>query len=299
MSGPIAVVLPSPSSIGFPLQKDASRKSYQRLSELADTMHIDIRFVLGEQHYKNGKFSAYWKYEGSNFVEYCTTWEAALVYLQTRHHGMTFPKQVNNSFLEECCVDKYKTAQVFKDFSKKTLLVSPTCLINTLATDLIVIKPQFGSQGERVEVLKKDAYNFEKYVGHRFIAQEFIDSSAGIAPFVARRHELRLYVLNGKIACAYLRIPAKNSYLSNISQGATEQQMNLSDVPTSAVQLANSVDSIFTTITPRLYVIDVMYEDGRPWIVELNDMPGMPDIEIQPFTNTYFHAMLSLFEQSM
>ena len=75
-------------------------------------------------------------------------------------------------------------------------------------------------------------------------------------------------------------------------------QINSHDIPDSAIDLANYVDRFFIDIHPRLYTIDIMFENKKPWIIELNDNPGMPDTSVQPFTDNYLPTLLSFLSNT-
>jgi len=287
-------------SITSPNEPPFSQKvffdSYKLLDELGKQRGISFRFVLGEE-YRDGQFQSSWTFEGDELHHSNESFTPTLIYLQTRDNRYEYTKRLNNSFLEIVCRDKFITGQLFPKYVKKTLLVTNDCDLSKLLTERIVLKPQYGSDGEKVSVLSKNEFDVHDFLSERFVAQEFIDSSEGIPRLIAQRHEMRLYIFSGEIKAAYLRVPAPNSYLANISQGAVEQQFALSDLPQELYPLVEYVDAAFSDINPRLYTIDVMFEKGKPWIVELNDTPGMPDISVQPLTNTFFEELLTLIEQ--
>jgi glutathione synthase/RimK-type ligase-like ATP-grasp enzyme len=298
MIGPVAIVFSIPSPDMYPFTENLTRDSYQLLAKLAKEKNIELRFVLGEKNIVEDTFTSYWKFDGDKIVHIREEFKAACVYLQTREFDVLPMKRVNSPYLEEICLDKYKTFQVFKKFTKRTLLVTDSTSVDSLTTDLVVVKPQFGSLGYRIHIIKKDDFDPKNFLDEKYIVQEFIDSSSGIDGLISQRHELRTYIFNGELKATYLRLPAKNSYIANIAKGAIEQQIDSSQIPSSLQGVIEYVDNYFKTIQPRLYTIDIMFENNKPWIVELNDMPGMPDISVQPLTNTYFHAMLDLFKES-
>ena len=275
------------------------KESYIYLAAMAQKHGIDVRFVLGVEHYKDGLFTSYWKFHGDELVQIHEAFKAHVVYVRDRIKHIAFEKKVNDSLIEEICRDKLKTYQTYPTLVKKTVLVSPVDIssFGQLQTELVALKPRYGSNGRSVQVLPKGDITPEILRSDEFVAQELIDSSGGIEGILSQRHELRVYVFNGEIRAGYIRVPAPHSYIANISRGAKEKQIQLSDIPQSAIDLAGQVDSKFTH-TPRLYTIDIMYEHGKPWVVELNDNPGMPDITIQPFTDDYLTTLLDFLQTS-
>lgn len=273
------------------------RLSYERLSAFANLRNINILFVFGNENYHNGYFTTYYKFENAKLIRIKSNLYPDLVVPQTREHP-EFKDRINNKFLEVICRDKYETAKTFNEFSKNTIILGDRAgeEIAQFNTEMIVVKPRYGALGKDINFIEKQFFNSTLY-GSNYIAQEFIDSKEGIPGITNQRHELRLFIMNGIIKAAYLRLPAKNSYLANIAKGATAKQINLLDILPSAIELKNSVDNKFLDIKPRLYTIDVMFENKKPWIVELNDTPGMPDISVQPLTDDYLQALLNLFEE--
>lgn len=286
----------STSKDQMPFIEPTYNASYKRLSEFASLREIDIRFVFGKENYEDGQFKSYWKFKQEELVQNNHPFRPDLVVVQTREHPH-FKNRVNNELLEGICRDKFKTSQTFPEYSKQTIILNENAKqeIKNFNTDLVTIKPRYGALGEDINFIKKDEFENHQYKGE-YIAQEFIDSKEGIPGLVNQRHELRLFIFSGVIKAAYLRIPKQDSYLSNIAQGAIAKQINLFEIPETVIELKNIVDNKFMTVKPRLYTIDVMFENKKPWIVELNDMPGMPDISVQPLTDTFLKAMLDLFK---
>lgn len=272
------------------------KNSYIHLAKFAQERSIDLRFVIGEENYSNGKFLSSWKFINGTPEPTSQSFYPHIVYVRSRIYNLKFKRKINNVRLENICRDKLLSYLTFPKFIKKTLLATKdnTLNIGKLKTDLIVLKPRYGSNGDDVKILSKRAISSKDISTKELIAQEFIDSSAGITGLITRRHELRIYVMNGDIKAGYIRVPAKDSYLANISKGATEKLINLNQIPYSATYLQRQIDNTFKEIVPRLYTIDIMYEKGEPWVVELNDNPGMPDINVQPFTDNYLNALLDL-----
>lgn len=297
MSKIIAIVHGSKTIEEFFLKDHSYKDSYMRLAQFAEARNIDLRFVLGVEQYENGVFKSYWKYENENYTYIPKSFVADLVYLKERSRKFEGMKRVNSIFLEEICRDKILTASVFPQFVKKTILLTAENIsdLDKLRTEVVVLKPRSGTGGKNVQVLDKQQITAQMLANDEFVVQELIESSSGIPNLIEQRHELRLYVMNGEIQSAYIRLPATGSYLSNISQGATVQLITTDQIPQSARKIASEVDTKFTETFPRVYTVDLMYEKDQAWIVELNDQPGLPDVSVQPLTDNYLHVLLDLF----
>lgn len=300
MNAPIVFFFLSENPDDFPFSDATYRDSYMRFLELAKKQNIDVRFVFGKKEYKDGLFLSYWQAENNRLRQFKTSFKSGVIYLRNRTNIFDHENRINNQHLEEICRDKLKTANMFKQYSKKTSLIKPDNLsiLSEFKTPLVVLKPRFGLSGWGVKVLSKNSITPEMVETEEYIVQELIDSSKGIPGLTTQRHELRMYVFNGIVKTAYIRLPAKDSYLSNISQGATEQQIPMFNIPQSAFDLVETVDQQFDQNLSRIYTVDVMFENGTPFIVELNDSPGMPDISVQPLTDTFLSALLKFLDEA-
>ena len=152
-----------------------------------------------------------------------------------------------------------------------------------------MVKPVYGQEGNGIVVVPKAAFDFGMLDLSQapFFAQEFVDSSAGIAGVVEGLHDLRLYVFNGKVKMAEVRRPKQGSFLANIAQGGNLFQVKLEDVPQSALDCAARIDTTFTAYSPRIYTVDLMYCGKKPYLVELNSQPGVPWREWEQYDNYY------------
>lgn len=275
---------------------ETSENSFKRFATIAASRGIDLRFVLGEDSFKEGMFMNYWVLDNGNFIQRDESFRPTIIYAKQQSALLNNSKRVNNLYLETICIDKLLTAETFPKFVKETLLIDENTLENAdkLNTDTVVLKPRTGSDGVNVSVLPKTQITKDMVKNVPYIVQELIDSSGGIKNLVDGRHEMRIYVFNNVIHSAYLRIPAKDSYLCNVAQGAKEMQITLDQIPESFISVVSEVNKAFKDTDPRHYTVDIMDEHGTPWIVELNNTPGLPAIHVQPLTDNYFNALLNL-----
>lgn len=304
MVGPIAIVMSQRTPEEFKQTNPSAFESCRYLSKVAVERNIDLRWIFLDKTFHNGTFDSYWSFTNDGMVEKREPFAPALIVLRLRSELLDKEKRLNDTILSHVCRDKLKTYELFPDSVKKTLLLTPENVqhVKNLATDLIVVKPRYGLEGKNIHIVKKDDITEEflkKFEEEEYIVQELIDSSKGIGTILKQRHELRVYIFNGRIQSGYLRVPAEGSYLSNISLGAKEKMIDLKDVPESAFDLIKKIDHHFTSIVPRMYCIDIMFEGEKPWIVELNDSPGFPDLGVGQFTIDWHDALLDLFSESV
>lgn len=278
------------------VKSKTSAATHKHFFSLAKSRNLDLRFVLGEDAILDEGFSNYWIFENDELINVSEAFKEDMLYAKNRSNRFETRRKLNNSYLENICIDKLVTAQMFPDLCKKTLLIDENSLSNLdeINTEKVVLKPQEGSNGVHVTVLSKQEITKDLLATDTYIVQELIDSSGGIPNLINKRHEMRIYIFNGVIQSAYLRIPPEDSYLCNVAQGAKEMQITLDQIPDSFIASAAKVDAVFSEIVPRHYTVDIMNENGRPWIVELNNTPGLPDPDVQPLSDNYFNALLDV-----
>jgi glutathione synthase/RimK-type ligase-like ATP-grasp enzyme len=305
---PIAIYVNARTPADYPFSEAVYHDSYRLLAEMANARGMDLRFVLGADIYRDGVFRTYWTFEENHLQMVREAFTPALLYVKSRTtifddvHALPFHR-VNAPALEAICRDKYQTYRSFPEFVKPTLLVDPhspdiASLRRIVRTNPFVLKPRFGGNGTDVRILDRDEITDEtiRALPEQYIAQEIIDSDPGIAGVVTSRHEIRLFVFDGEVRSLYMRIPREGSYLSNISQGATVRTIALESVPHPMCTMVRTIDTRFAHITPRLYTIDAMMEGERPWLVELNDQPGVPDVREKEFTPGHMKELLDFME---
>ena len=112
--------------------------------------------------------------------------------------------------------------------------------------------------------------------GDDYLVQEFIDSSLGVPGVSESMHDLRLVFLNDKLSYSYIREPEEGNYLANLSQGGSLSVVPKNKIPHSIYPIIRCANRVFETFNPRIYSIDFMFDENkRPWIVEMNSMPGL------------------------
>lgn len=163
----------------------------------------------------------------------------------------------------------------------------------------IVLKKSHGCGGDYVEVLTDDAV-LNHQLTYPILVQEFIDSSKGIPGFNTQQHDLRLVFIENELIYTYARIPAKGSDLANISQGGTIVPMHNDDIPSSLQPIVREIQDIFDIFRYKVYAIDIMFDEhGTPWIIELNNKPGLFfSDEQQEAQKKMFSHLIALFQKA-
>lgn len=275
--------------------KPFSNKDYQYSYEYFYTLckENDIQMYRASYEwydYKKNVFSYAWIYEGAG-----ANWKKVydikpdLVYdktkarLETYHlkelMGKYYPF-INNQIFTQIIDNKLTTSLLFPEWSKKSWLIDTKAefkkVLANLKTSRVVVKPLSESGGKGVIVGLKEDLLKKNLKLKNCLVQEFIDSSAGVPGVSSREHDLRLVCVNDKIIYSYIREPKKGSYLANLAQGGSLTIVPKEKIPSSIKPILKYANEIFETFEPRVYSIDFMFDENkRPWIVELNSMPGL------------------------
>ena len=265
--------------------------------------------------YEKNIFKYAWIYEGGN-----ANWKRVknikpdLIYDKTKARlEIYFKKElihqkypfINNLEFTRLIDDKLTTSLLLSRWSKKSWLVESkkeaADILPQIKSSRVVFKPLIESGGKGVQILlKKDVLKKGNIFGP-FLAQEFIDSSKGVPGFSRGVHDLRLVIVNEKIIYAYIREPKKGSLLANLAQGGSLTIVPLKKVPASLKPIIKQANQIFETFLPRIYAIDFMFDEKKkPWVVELNSMPGLyftPDEK--PYMIEMYQELLKVFKNKL
>jgi glutathione synthase/RimK-type ligase-like ATP-grasp enzyme len=240
--------------------------------------------------YKKNIFKYAWIYEGEN-----ANWKRVfnikpdLIYDKTKARMEVYYKKelirrkypfINNLEFTRLIDDKLTTSLLFEKWSKKSWLIEDRKgfkkALEKIRGKKVVLKPLIESGGKGVLILKKEEIIKKAKVDSPHILQEFIDSSRGVPEFSKGIHDLRLVFVNDKIIYAYIREPKKGSFLANLAQGGSLTIVPLKKLPKSLFPIIRHANDIFKTFEPRVFCVDFMFDEkGKPWIVELNSMPGL------------------------
>ncbi|MDO8565762.1 MAG: hypothetical protein Q7S04_01070 [Candidatus Moranbacteria bacterium] len=186
---------------------------------------------------------------------------------------------INDRIFTRIIDDKFVTGLLFPQWSKENYIVRSHAELQVAAkkvgTPLAVLKPICESGGKGVQVFPKKNTSKISFRGEH-ILQEFIDSSCGVPGIKSGMHDLRLVFVNDTIVYTYIREPKTGSYLANFAQGGSLTVIPKNSVPKSVLPIVKWAQNIFKSFHPKIYTIDLMFDKSkRPWVVELNSMPGL------------------------
>lgn len=112
--------------------------------------------------------------------------------------------------------------------------------------------------------------------GEPYVLQQFIETNKGIPGFIEGRHDLRIFICRGKMIAGALRQPEAGGLVSNTAQGGTIQFFGLEELPKGAVEYCKKVLDILHLPVYSFVSLDFFFGNGRWYLIEINDQPGIP-----------------------
>lgn len=265
--------------------------------------------------YKNRIFKYAWifKNKGANWKRVYNI-KPDLIYDKTKASLEVYYKKelmareydfINDLNFTRIIDDKFNTGIIFSQWSKKNWFIKSSSELKKtlplLLSEKIVIKPNSESGGSGIQVVDKNEALKKAVINREYLVQEFIDSSDGVPGVSKSLHDLRLVCVNEKIVYAYIREPKKGSYLANLAQGGSLIIVPVNKLPASLEPIINYANTIFKTLNPRIYSVDFMFDKKkRPWIVELNSMPGLYFTPTEkPYMVKMYRELIRVFKKRL
>ena len=298
-----------------PFNNEQYRDSYELFYTLCKKENIQLYRASYEWYdYRKHIFKHAWIYESES-----TQWRRVdniapdLIYDKTKGRPEVFYKKetigtyypfVNDLRFTRIINDKFLSSLLFQEWSKKNFIVRSQGEleenVSKISTKKVVLKPISESGGNGVQIFEKESVSNIKFSGEHII-QDFIDSSDGVPGISSAAHDFRLVIVNDDIIYAYIREPKEGSLLANISQGGILKIIPNENIPESVQPIIKYSRSIFTSFYPKIYTIDIMFDENkRPWIVELNSMPGLYfTTEEKPCMERLYRALLEVFQDKL
>lgn len=301
----IAVYFSDPGEMDYPFNDPLYFSAHRRFAAEMALAGISVVVVRGSSSYLgDNTFSHYWSYTETGIQAHSEPITVDLIYNKSvAPLPSTFPKDTTFNFpeLDHICHDKMTTYALLGEYMPKSLAINATNwqdVLSQLRTDTITLKPIEGESGKGIHFVERASFDGSLFeFSEPYLAQEFIDTSAGIPGITPGHHDLRVLVFNGVATLAVVRVPAPGNLLANIAQGATVSPIDIESVPQAVLKIVNDVDAYLKRFTPRIYSIDFLIDKNRPYIVELNSRPGFPhpDRQGESYTATFFAAHRDIF----
>jgi len=267
---------------------------YLRLLELCRKEGWEVYVLTRKTYEGNGIFAGSWKFDKGRFRRTVKPAKIDLVY--DRSAGVKFPPAndesviwVNRLDFKILAWDKWKAYRQIGKYMPKTFWVKKegdlADILPKIETEWVVLKPYNGLKGFGVFIGPKEkaaGFKFEKRYKY-YIAQEFVDTSAGIANITPGMHDLRIAIVNAKAVWSHVRVPEKGSFMANAAQGGTLTEVDYSQVPESIKKIVGEIAERFLIgYDNPAYSLDFgIGKDGIPKIFEINDQIGFPKWEMK------------------
>jgi len=271
---------------------NASYLDFCRLASKKFNVYYANKY-LGQGVFKNG-----FKFHKNRFKEYPRKIFSKIIFNKRRlkANGGKDWQVINKIRLYRITFNKYCSYKIFKKYMKPTYRIKNrqdfNKKIKKIRTKKAVFKPMRGAGG--VGIIIAPANSIAKKI-KRFdgLLQEFINTSQGIIGLCHSIHDMRILIMNGKIIQTYIRMPKKGSLLSNIARGGSMKEIKKSKVPLIVKKIAFEIDKkYFKKFGPRIYSIDFGFENGRPYIFEMNSQPGLPFKAWRMYYNIWHKELL-------
>lgn len=299
-----------------PFETERYQYSYEYFYTLCKENNIQM-FRASYQWYDYEKhlFKYAWVFEKSGNI-----WKRAknirpdLIYDKTKSRMEVYYKKeliqehypfINNLDFTRIIDDKFIISLILEKWSKKSHIIKNLEDIKTFLKKAkpskFILKPLSDSGGKGIYVVDKNSKLNIEPLRKTYLIQEFIDSSSGIPGICKGMHDLRLVFVNEKLMYSYIRQPQKGNFLANIAQGGSFSIVPKNKLPKSLQPIIKKVNEIFSSFSPRVYTIDLMFDKKqKPWVIELNSMPGLYfSEEEKPYMLAMYKELLRIFKTSI
>lgn len=257
--------------------------SYYEISKRARKRGARVVMVFGAENYK-GKMvfeNTHEFTDDARIVSVEGVVTADVVYRKgSTFQHITDAYVINPRDIERICGNKWTTYTLFSEYMTPMWKFSVDAAQGVFAqakTETVLLKPLDSWGGEGIIVTTKKDFRGEMLKPHvEYVCEEFVETKEGIAGIVQGRHDLRVYIYNGEPRFAIIRQPKGEGVLANLAQGGSLFEVKVQDLPHWALDMVPVVEKALAQYGPRAYTIDMMYGNGRPYLVELNDKPAVP-----------------------
>jgi len=269
----------------FPFARKITNQAFELFSKIGKNK--EARFLISDfKHLKGKTLEKAWVFE--DFWQLAENREIELIFDRSPTTNKNDEKKeeigrririINNPGFNKLCWDKVQTYDYLSELVPRTFAVNNIKelkeVLPMIGTETVVLKPRYGIMGKDIKFIKKNKIKQED-VRKNYVAQEFIDSSAGIKELdIEGVHDLRVIIINGKIDHSYVRIAEPGSLFANCAKGGKKVFLKEEQIPEKVLEIVREVDSRFGKYLPRIYAIDFVYDKkGKIWVSELESVPG-------------------------
>lgn len=276
----VAVYFDAPAFDDYPFNKPLYAQAYHEFAALLAQKGVTF-FIVREQSTYVGKnvFQGVWIFQDGSFQRREGKMYVDLIYNKGYFKADDGAHVLNDPKLDDLCTDKWKTYQLIPNLSPMTVIAHDAegldTALHNIPSDLTVVKPLDGEEGEGVEIAPKAEIRAKDH-SYPLLVQEFLDTSAGIPDIVGGTHDFRLTSINGEIIVCFVRTPPPKSLIANVALGGAKKEIPIAKIPNEALSLFRKVEEKLTAFPVRIYATDMGRTVNGEWkIIELNSKPGL------------------------
>lgn len=278
---------PSSSFQSEPYRRLAGSKysTYVELfEEIAKSSELYVVFgyenYLGSLGFRNAQRylgAGFFKTEGEELT-------ADAVY--DRSYQLEFPKDnepenkkvMNCLTFKEFSRNKLALAEKYPEYCPQTKIInSRDELKKNLPGHMMVYKPITGMKGKGIEFITDEGDLLGKNFAFPGILQDFKETKEGVPGLLKGRHDMRVVVVNGQVVWATVRQPKADGLLANVAQGGSIKEIDPEKIPQTALDIVMKLAKDFAQeYYNPLFSVDLGFEEGEPFIYEINDQIGFP-----------------------
>lgn len=261
------------------------QQAYHELIDMLNEKGVYVAVLMGQGTYTGGNsFAKHWvqvHHNGRYRFESRGPITVDVIFQKDTFDADEHAFVLNNPKLRSLCSDKHAAYELLQEFHPHSIIANnPEELrraISELPGERVAVKPLQGNSGKGLFVgLKADALHQGEPLTFPVQVQEFIETSAGVPGITAKRHDIRVVLMNGEPILSTLRTPPEGGLKSNIGYGGESRLLAIDSLPPALLTLCERIDKKLAPYGRyRLYSADFgLTPDG--WkLFEVNAMPGV------------------------
>lgn len=148
----------------------------------------------------------------------------------------------------------------------------------------LIAKLSVGSHGDGVALIKSVA-EFEEYVNTSPKISDVLFQKYITNPASKTNEDIRVLTLGKRILGAYKRMADKEQVITNMSSGAKGEVFELSQ------DVINIVEKLIDIYKADFVGIDIIFDEGRPLVLEVNGAPQFEGFEKTTGINVAFELL--------
>ncbi|NEO74592.1 ATP-grasp domain-containing protein [Moorena sp. SIO3H5] len=276
----VAVFFDEAGTFAYPFTKKKYIRHIAQLGEAIEACGANFRVVRHQSSYLgSGEFSQSWELRDGQVIETGPV-KADVIFDKGLFSSDGTIPVLNCQEINEICTNKYKTFQLFSDYSPQSYLVNTQEeffeALDKIPGQYKVVKPLDGLEGRNVHIGDNDFLK-KQDCPYPLLVQEFIDSRSGIPGIVNGVHDFRVALLNGEIVHAIVRTPPSGELVASVTQGGEMFVVEIELIPSTVFELVEHIEKHMVQYGNRFYGIDLAIVDGQPKIIELNSRVSIWD----------------------